>query len=224
LTPWWIPNLAAPDMLLYWTESIPFISTPEWFGYFFYLGPYLNILPIIAVGLMVLQQRWTMPPPQDEQQEMQQKMMKWMVVIMGVVFYKVAAGLCVYFIASNLWSYAERRLLPKKKPAGAAEADAKPPEGYLQKLLRGAAPAADSTAVTAAKPSASPASVTTAPRGGKKKKGRKKRRPDAARSGDGARVGPADVPAGKADGSMLQRLRAWWQDVLEEARKKGQHQ
>jgi YidC/Oxa1 family membrane protein insertase len=31
------------------------------------------------------------------------------------MFYKVAAGLCVYFIASSLWGLAERQLLPKKK-------------------------------------------------------------------------------------------------------------
>ena len=43
--------------------------------------------------------------------------MKYMMAFMGLLFYKVAAGLCVYFIASSLWGFAERRLLPKKKPA-----------------------------------------------------------------------------------------------------------
>jgi YidC/Oxa1 family membrane protein insertase len=37
-------------------------------------------------------------------------------VVMGLMFYKMAAGLCVYFIASSLWGLAERKLLPKKKP------------------------------------------------------------------------------------------------------------
>ncbi len=53
----------------------------------------------------------------DEQQEMQQKMMKYMMAFMGMMFYKVASGLCLYFIATSLWGLAERKLLPKKKPA-----------------------------------------------------------------------------------------------------------
>jgi YidC/Oxa1 family membrane protein insertase len=38
-------------------------------------------------------------------------------VFFGIMFYKVASGLCIYFISSSLWGLAERRLLPKKKPA-----------------------------------------------------------------------------------------------------------
>ena len=56
------------------------------------------------------------PPPTDEQQEAQQKMMTYMMVFMGFMFYKVAAGLCIYFIASSIWGLAERKLLPKTKP------------------------------------------------------------------------------------------------------------
>jgi hypothetical protein len=47
------------------------------------------------------------------------KMMNFMMIFMGVMFYKVPAGLCVYFIASSLWGMAERKLLPKAKPATA---------------------------------------------------------------------------------------------------------
>ncbi len=111
----WIKSLSAPDMLLWWTESIPYISVPDNLGGVVYLGPYLNILPVIAAALMLVQQIQTMPPPTDEQTAMQQKMMKWMVIIFGVMFYKVAAGLCMYFIASSLWGVAERKLLPKKQ-------------------------------------------------------------------------------------------------------------
>jgi YidC/Oxa1 family membrane protein insertase len=118
--PTWIKNLAAPDMLLEWGKSIPLISRDSDFGGFLYLGPYLNLLPILAVTLMILQQKLMMPPPADEQQEMQQKMMKWMMVIFGLMFYKVAAGLCIYFIASSLWGFAERKLLPKSKTPGLA--------------------------------------------------------------------------------------------------------
>jgi YidC/Oxa1 family membrane protein insertase len=116
----WITNLAAPDMLIWWGENIPVISSPDNLGSFLYLGPYFNLLPIIAVSLMIVQQKLMTPPPADEQQAMQQKMMKYMMIFFGVMFYKVAAGLCLYFIASNLWSVAERKLLPKKQAAGAA--------------------------------------------------------------------------------------------------------
>ena len=81
-----------------------------------YLGPFFNLLPIIAVTLMIIQQKMLTPPPTDEQQEMQQKIMKYMMVFFGLMFYKVAAGLCLYFIASSAWGFAERKLLPKKKP------------------------------------------------------------------------------------------------------------
>jgi YidC/Oxa1 family membrane protein insertase len=119
----YVENLAAPDMLLWWTQQIPFISDPDSMGGVFYLGPYLNILPIFAVVLMVIQQQLMTPPPTDEQQEAQQKMMKFMSIFFGVLFYKVAAGLCIYFISTNLWGLAERKLLPRKKDAPAPGAE-----------------------------------------------------------------------------------------------------
>ncbi len=45
----WITNLAAPDMLLSWSQNIPYISRVQDYGSFFYLGPYFNLLPVIAV-------------------------------------------------------------------------------------------------------------------------------------------------------------------------------
>jgi YidC/Oxa1 family membrane protein insertase len=36
-----------------------------------------------------------------------------MTLFMGVMFFKVAAGLCLYFIASSLWGIGERKLLPR---------------------------------------------------------------------------------------------------------------
>jgi YidC/Oxa1 family membrane protein insertase len=41
-------------------------------------------------------------------------MMKYMTVFMGVMFYKVPAGLCIYFITSSLWSIMERKLIIKQ--------------------------------------------------------------------------------------------------------------
>jgi len=120
----WIENLAAPDMLIWWSENIPVISKPENMGSFLYLGPYFNLLPIVAVTLTMLTQKYLMPPPADEQAQMTQKMMKYMMIFMGLMFYKVAAGLCIYFIISSAWGLAERKLLPKAKPAGSAPAAA----------------------------------------------------------------------------------------------------
>jgi YidC/Oxa1 family membrane protein insertase len=134
----WIDNLSAPDMLIRWGESIPIISDPDnisgSFFSFLYLGPYFNLLPVIAVTLMLVQQKMLTPPPADEQQEMQQKMMKYMFVFIGIMFYKVAAGLCIYFIVSSLWGVCERKMLPKKltvAPAGgpAAGGTGRPPGG-----------------------------------------------------------------------------------------------
>jgi len=121
----WIPNLAAPDMLLWWSEKIPLISDPDNLRTsdnliaamfrLLYLGPYLNILPILAVAVIFMHQKISMPPATDEFQERQQRMMKFMVVFMGIFFYKVAAGLCIYFICSTAWALAERKLIPKPK-------------------------------------------------------------------------------------------------------------
>jgi YidC/Oxa1 family membrane protein insertase len=147
----WIQNLAAPDMLFRWGEGIPLISDPDnQVGFnilglipssMFYLGPYLNVLPILAVILMVFQQKMLMPPPADEQQEMQQKMMPWLSGIIGLMFYKVASGLCIYFIVSSLWGMAERKFLPKKQtttgPVPPAAATIKSPKGPAGKGPRG---------------------------------------------------------------------------------------
>ena len=47
---------------------------------------------------------------------MTQKMMMYMTVFMGVLFFKVPAGLCLYFITSSIWSLIERRLVKRLAP------------------------------------------------------------------------------------------------------------
>jgi len=118
----WIPNLAAPDMLVRFGEGIPYISDFSSIGGSVYLGPYLNILPLIAVSLMFVHQKMTLPPPTDEQQEMQQRMMKIMMLVMAVFFYKMAAGMCLYFIASTAWGLTERKLIKRKNAAAGGDA------------------------------------------------------------------------------------------------------
>ncbi len=114
----WVDNLAAPDHLFKMPFSLPF------------LGDYFNLLPLITVGLFLLQQRMFMPPATDPEQAMQQKMMNYMMLFMGFMFYRVPAGLCVYFIASSLWGITERKMLDinKKAPAtGDADGSATDP-------------------------------------------------------------------------------------------------
>ena len=105
----WCNNLAAPDRLFEWQSWMPFGLGEEasW------LGPYFNLLPILTMFLFLAQQRLFTPPPTDDQQKMMQKMMTFMMIAMGVMFFKVPSGLCIYFITSSLWAVIERKLLPK---------------------------------------------------------------------------------------------------------------
>jgi YidC/Oxa1 family membrane protein insertase len=109
----WASNLAGPDRLFDWKNMVwPIIGDEanDWFG------PYFNVLPIITIVLFIIQQKLFTPPPTNDETAMQQKMMTYMTVFMGVMFYKVPAGLCVYIITSSLWGIAERKLLPKSTP------------------------------------------------------------------------------------------------------------
>lgn len=100
----WFDNLAAPDALFAMPFALPF------------LGNQFNLLPILTTALFLFQQKMFMPPPTDEQTRMQAKMFFWMTLMMGFMFYHVPAGLCVYFIASSLWSMGERKLLDRVVP------------------------------------------------------------------------------------------------------------
>ncbi len=113
----WCSDLGAPDMLFRWDNFLPKFLADEtgW------LGPYFNVLPCITIALFLIQSKLFMPPPADEQAAMQQNVMKWMMVVMGVMFFKVPSGLCLYFIASSLWGIAERMILPKTLAAAKTE-------------------------------------------------------------------------------------------------------
>lgn len=119
----WCSNLASPDMLWDWSSVMPDFVT-NGIG-MLSPGPYLNILPLITCSLFILQQKMFMPEPANEQAAMQQKIMKYMMVLMGFMFFKVASGLCIYFIASSLWGIGERKLVP---PASAKTGIASGPD------------------------------------------------------------------------------------------------
>lgn len=110
----WSSNLAGPDMLYYWGDWLWDYLSGRGTGW---LGPYFNILPIIVVVLFLIQQKMFMPPATDEQTAMTQKVMTIMTMMMGLFFFRVPAGLCVYFITSSLWGIAERKLVKKLVPS-----------------------------------------------------------------------------------------------------------
>jgi YidC/Oxa1 family membrane protein insertase len=128
----WASNLAGPDQLFYWKDWVWSIIGDEADGW---LGPYFNVFPLITVTLFLVQQKMFTPPATDEQTRMQQQMMTYMTIFMGVMFYKVPAGLCIYFITSSLWGICERKLLPKMKPAEASASRGGDGRGGLAALL-----------------------------------------------------------------------------------------
>lgn len=109
----WASNLAGPDMMTYWGDWLWDYMSGRGTGW---LGPYFNILPVIVVILFLAQQKMFMPPATDEQTAMTQKMMNIMTLMMGLFFFRVPAGLCIYFITSSLWGIGERILVKKTLP------------------------------------------------------------------------------------------------------------
>jgi len=190
----WIPNLAAPDMLFRFGEDVPFLSKPDSLGSGLYVGPFFNILPFVSVGLMLYQQIKTMPKAVDEQQAMQQKMMKFMLILFAFMFYKVAAGLCIYFIVSSIWGIVERRLIPKPKL------------GTDGKVVSKTA-----TAVKAAE-------IANALNARGKRPGSRSN----SRGGSNSRGNSGNNPKAPTPDPTTRRgkFSAWWQKVLEEAKKK----
>ncbi|MGW8258430.1 MAG: YidC/Oxa1 family insertase periplasmic-domain containing protein, partial [Thermoguttaceae bacterium] len=131
----WCTNLSAPDMLFNWSSFMPdFINNGN---SLFALGPYFNLLPILSMLLMIWQQKKMMPPAADEQAAMQQKIMKFMMVFMGLLFFKIASGVCLYFIATTFWGLAERRFLPKAKTDAGAESHKSFVQGLFSKSSDG---------------------------------------------------------------------------------------
>jgi YidC/Oxa1 family membrane protein insertase len=67
------------------------------------------ILPIVLVISMLVTQRMT---PQAGMDPAQQKMMTWMMpLMMGFIFFKLAAGLNLYYAESNLISIAQQAVM-----------------------------------------------------------------------------------------------------------------
>ncbi|GIW87786.1 MAG: hypothetical protein KatS3mg108_2110 [Isosphaeraceae bacterium] len=134
----WIQNLAAPDQLFKFPVELP------------WLGPYFNVLPIAVAGLMLVHTKLFSPPATTPEQVQSQKIMKWMLILMAFMFYKVPAGLCLYFIVSSLWSIGERLLLPSMRapiPAQPAAVEATAESGERRSGTRPGDSRASSPAV-----------------------------------------------------------------------------
>jgi len=126
-------------------------------------------------------------------------MMKYMMIFFGFMFYKVAAGLCLYFIASSLWGFAERKLLPKKKPGELPPPVASSRPTLMQRMMNRLVEAQQRQQAGGNGATARPQAPPAPPGAGKKKRGR-----------------PAPV---QQDG-LLARVRAWWAEVLRQAEKR----
>jgi len=87
----WIKDLSEPDRLMMLPVSLPV------------LGNEINILPILMAIGMFMQQKITMKSTGGESAQQQKMMMIIMPVMFGFIFYRMPAGLVLYwFINSSL--------------------------------------------------------------------------------------------------------------------------
>jgi len=117
----WVDDLSRPDTLFHFPFYLPL------------LGNAFNLLPLLVVVMMIVNQRFT-PKPASEQARQQQKMMKFMPAVLGLLFYRMPSGLCLYFTASMGAGALERWLIDKK----AAKIELKPiADGERKEKRRG---------------------------------------------------------------------------------------
>lgn len=83
----WIHDLAAPDRLIHFSSSLPVI------------GDSFNLLPLFMIGSMIWQQKLT---PQPASSPEQAQVMQFMPLMMGVLFYRMPAGLVLYWFVNNM--------------------------------------------------------------------------------------------------------------------------
>ncbi len=91
----WMKDLALPDQTIKLPFTIPFI------------GEYVNVLPILMVGIMMVQQKFnmqTMATATPEQASQQKIMAILFPIMIGFIFYNMASGLNLYFVVFYLLS------------------------------------------------------------------------------------------------------------------------
>jgi YidC/Oxa1 family membrane protein insertase len=85
----WIKDLSEPDRIFMLQFSMPF------------LGNELNLLPILMVVVMFLQQKLTTPASSGMSSEQQKMMLYLMPVIFLFIFYRMPAGLVLYWLVNS---------------------------------------------------------------------------------------------------------------------------
>jgi len=105
----WIKDLAQPDAV-----ALPFVLP--------LLGASINILPLLMVGVMVLQQKIsqgiTGAGMTDEQASQQRMMMIMMPLLFGFLFYKMPSGLVLYWLTNTILMTAEQSFISRRMNAG----------------------------------------------------------------------------------------------------------
>ncbi len=123
----WMRDLSMPDQLLRLDldTHLPFIGTIE----------YLNILPLLMIGLWITQHK-VMPQPESSgpDQERMKKMMMGMQVFFAFLFYSYASGLALYMITSSSIAIFETVVIKKVWPIDDSEQEKKKPGKFMQKV------------------------------------------------------------------------------------------
>ena len=96
----WITDLAAPDRLLHFSFTVPFMEPP--YG--------IPVLTIIMGATMFIQQK--MSPPMGD--PMQAKMMMMMPVVFTFIFINFSSGLVLYWLINNIVSISQQYYIQKK--------------------------------------------------------------------------------------------------------------
>jgi YidC/Oxa1 family membrane protein insertase len=96
----WINDLSAPDRLLHFSFSIPFMEPP--YG--------IPVLTIIMGATMFLQQK--MSPPMGD--PTQAKMMMMMPIVFTFIFINFSSGLVLYWLVNNVVSISQQYYIQKK--------------------------------------------------------------------------------------------------------------
>jgi YidC/Oxa1 family membrane protein insertase len=94
----WIKDLSGPDALVKFDFNIPF------------LGPYLNILPIIMGASQYLVSRFSTTNIKDPTQR---QMLIMMPLFFTFILYNLPSGLVLYWLVSNMWQTAHQLIANK---------------------------------------------------------------------------------------------------------------
>jgi YidC/Oxa1 family membrane protein insertase len=101
----WIKDLSKPDAV-----TLPF-SLPA-------IGNHINILPLLMVGMMVVQQKISQGATgamTDDQAKQQKMMMIMFPLLFGFMFYKMPSGLVLYWLTNTILMTSEQTLISKRR-------------------------------------------------------------------------------------------------------------